>query len=83
MNRAALHKISYGLYIVTSGLDGKYNGQIANSIIQAASKPATVAVCINKENYTHELITSSRKFTVSILTEAAPMTFIEIGRAHV
>jgi flavin reductase (DIM6/NTAB) family NADH-FMN oxidoreductase RutF/rubredoxin len=76
MNRAALHKISYGLYIVTSGLDGKYNGQIANSIIQAASKPATVAVCINKENYTHALITSSRKFTVSILTEAAPMTFI-------
>jgi len=28
MNRAALHKISYGLYIVTSGQDGKFNGQI-------------------------------------------------------
>lgn len=76
MNRAALHKISYGLYIVTSGQDGKFNGQIANSIIQVSSKPATVAVCINKENYTHELIKSSRKFTVSILSEAAPMTFI-------
>jgi len=76
MNRAALHKISYGVYIVTSGQDGKFNGQIANSIIQVSSKPATVAVCINKENYTHELIKSSRKFTVSILSEAAPMTFI-------
>ncbi len=76
MNRAALHHISYGLYIVTSGQGGKFNGQIANSIIQVTSKPATVAICINKENYTHELIKSSRKFTVSIVSEAAPMTFI-------
>ncbi len=76
MNRKALHQISYGLYIVTSGADGKFNGQIANSIVQVTSRPATVAVCINKENYTHELIRSSRKFTVSIVTENAPMTFI-------
>lgn len=76
MNRAALHHISYGLYVVTSGQDGKFGGQIANSIVQATSKPATMAICINKENYTHELIKSSRKFTVSIVSEAAPMTFI-------
>jgi len=76
MNRAALHQISYGVYIVTSGKDGKFNGQIANSIIQATAKPATLAICINKENFTHELIGSSRKFVVSILSEAAPMTFI-------
>ena len=76
MNRAALHKISYGLYIVTSGQEGKFNGQIANSIVQATSKPASLVICINKENYTHELIRQSRKFTVSIVSEAAPMTFI-------
>jgi flavin reductase (DIM6/NTAB) family NADH-FMN oxidoreductase RutF/rubredoxin len=76
MNRAALHKISYGLYIVTSGQEGKFNGQIANSIVQATSKPATLVICINRENYTHELIRQSRKFTVSIVSEAAPMTFI-------
>ena len=76
MNRSALHKISYGLYIVTSGQEGKFNGQIANSIVQATSKPASLVICINKENYTHELIRQSRKFTVSIVSEAAPMTFI-------
>jgi flavin reductase (DIM6/NTAB) family NADH-FMN oxidoreductase RutF/rubredoxin len=76
MNRAALHKISYGLYIVTSGQEGKFNGQIANSIVQATSKPATLAICINRENYTHDLIRQSRKFIVSIVSEAAPMTFI-------
>ena len=76
MNRSALHKISYGLYVVTSGQDGKFNGQIANSMFQVTSNPATVAISINKENYTHELIKLSRKFVVSILSEEAPMTFI-------
>src|SRR5208283_5576868 len=76
MNRAALHKISYGIYIVTSGQDGKFNGQIANSMFQVTSNPATIAISINKENYTHELIRLSRKFVISILSEAAPMTFI-------
>jgi flavin reductase (DIM6/NTAB) family NADH-FMN oxidoreductase RutF/rubredoxin len=76
MNRAALHKISYGLYIVTSGRDGKFNGQIANSMFQVTSNPATIAISINKENYTHELIKLSRKFVISILSEEAPMTFI-------
>jgi ferric-chelate reductase [NAD(P)H] len=76
MNRAALYKISYGLYIVTSGQDGKFNGQVANSMFQVTSNPATVAISINKENYTHELIKLSRKFVVSILSEATPMTFI-------
>jgi flavin reductase (DIM6/NTAB) family NADH-FMN oxidoreductase RutF/rubredoxin len=76
MNRAALHKISYGLYIVTSGQDGKFNGQIANSMFQVTSDPATVAISINKQNYTNELIKLSRKFVVSILSEETPMTFI-------
>jgi flavin reductase (DIM6/NTAB) family NADH-FMN oxidoreductase RutF len=58
---------------VTSGQDGKFNGQIANSMFQVTSNPATIAISINKENYTHELIKLSRKFAVSILAEAAPM----------
>jgi flavin reductase (DIM6/NTAB) family NADH-FMN oxidoreductase RutF/rubredoxin len=76
MNKAALHKISYGLYVVTSGQDGKFNGQIANSMFQVTSDPATVAISINKQNYTNELIKLSRKFVVSVLSESAPMPFI-------
>jgi flavin reductase (DIM6/NTAB) family NADH-FMN oxidoreductase RutF/rubredoxin len=76
MNRAALHKITYGLYIITAGQNGKFNGQIANSLFQVTSNPATIAVSINKENYTHELITASCKFAVSVLSQDAPMTFI-------
>jgi rubredoxin/flavin reductase (DIM6/NTAB) family NADH-FMN oxidoreductase RutF len=45
-------------------------------MFQVTSNPATMAISINKENYTHGLIKLSRKFVVSILAEAAPMNFI-------
>ena len=76
MNKIALYKITYGLYIVTSGQDGKFNGQIANSMFQVTSNPGSIAISINKENYTHELIKLSRKFVISILALSAPMNFI-------
>jgi flavin reductase (DIM6/NTAB) family NADH-FMN oxidoreductase RutF len=76
MNTFAFRKISYGLYVVTSGKEGKYNGQIANTVFQVTSEPPTLAVSINKQNFTHEHIRESRKFTASILSEAAPMTMI-------
>ena len=76
MNKSVLHKITYGLYIISSGQNGKFNGQIGNTLFQVTSDPPTIASSINKENYTHELIKLSRKFTVSILSQAAPMAFI-------
>jgi flavin reductase (DIM6/NTAB) family NADH-FMN oxidoreductase RutF/rubredoxin len=76
MNKAAFYKLSYGLYIVTAGAEGRFNGQIANTVFQVTSEPCTVAVSINKLNFTHECIRSGRRFAVSILTETAPMTLI-------
>lgn len=76
MNKKAFYTISYGIYVVSSGNDGKFNGQIANTVFQVTSEPPTVAVSINKQNYTHELITASGKFTASVLDEEAPMTMI-------
>lgn len=76
MNKAALYKLSYGLYVITSGEPGKFNGQIANTVFQVTSEPPTVAVSINKQNYTHECILDCRQFAVSILSEAASMTMI-------
>jgi len=76
MNKGAFYKLSYGLYVITSGEGGKFNGQIANTVFQVTSEPPTVAVSINKANYTHEFIRSSRRFAVSILEEATPMTMI-------
>jgi flavin reductase (DIM6/NTAB) family NADH-FMN oxidoreductase RutF/rubredoxin len=76
MNKKALHKISYGLYVICSKNNGKINGQIANAIFQVAAEPSKIAVSINKQNLTHEYIEKSNCFTVSILSENTPMSFI-------
>ena len=75
MNLEALHKISYGMYIITSGKE-RCNGQIANTVFQVTSEPETVAVCINRDNLTHELIEQSQIFAVSALSKDAPLKFI-------
>ncbi len=76
MNTKALWKISYGIYIVSSRKDNKFNGQIANTVFQITSEPPTIAVSICKTNLTHEYITASKIFTASILSQEAPMQFI-------
>lgn len=76
MDLSALFKINYGLYIVSSKKDERFNGQIANAVMQVTSDPPKVAVCLNKNNLTHEFIESSNLFTVSILSKETPLTFI-------
>jgi flavin reductase (DIM6/NTAB) family NADH-FMN oxidoreductase RutF len=78
MDKTALFKISYGLYIVSSSLDGRSNGQIANTVFQVTSEPPTIAVAINKQNYTHGFISESKKFSVSVLEKETPMPFIGV-----
>ena len=76
MDSKAFHKISYGLYLVCSKKGDKFNGQIANTVIQVTSDPPKIAVAINKENLTHEFIGESKVLSVSILSKEAPMKFI-------
>jgi ferric-chelate reductase [NAD(P)H] len=76
MDTSALHKLSYGVYIVSSTKDGRYNGQIANTVFQVTGEPPTIAVSINRSNLTWEYIKASRVFAVSALCEATPMVFI-------
>ena len=72
IDRRAFRDLSYGLYIVTSRDQEKMNGQIINTAIQVTSDPPRLAVIINKKNLTHEFITKSRIFAVSVLEEATP-----------
>ncbi|MDD5455819.1 MAG: rubredoxin [Candidatus Margulisbacteria bacterium] len=76
IQREVLNDISYGMYIVSSQKEGRYNAQIANVVFQVTSEPIQLALCINKKNLTHEYIESSGMFGISILEEAADMPFI-------
>ena len=75
LDRKVFRDLSYGLYIVTSRDGEKINGQVVNTVIQVTSDPPRVAVIVNKKNLTHEYISTSRVFGVSILAESAPMSF--------
>lgn len=76
MNLNALRSMSYGMYIVSSGKDGLYNGQIANTVFQITSDPTVIGVSINKQNLTHEFIEKSKGFSLSILNTDADFKFI-------
>ena len=69
MNTFALFKIGYGLYILTANEQGKDNGCIVNTVMQVTSDPCQIAVCVNKNNYTCEMIQHTKKFNVSVLAE--------------
>lgn len=65
--RGALYSLSYGLFIVTSRNNGRFNGQACNTVIQVTSEPARIALAINKQNLTHEFITASQVLAVTVL----------------
>jgi flavin reductase (DIM6/NTAB) family NADH-FMN oxidoreductase RutF/rubredoxin len=69
-SRAALEKIGYGLYVVTSKDGNKINGQCANTVFQITSQPPIIAVGINKRNLTHEYVLKSGVLAISILRDS-------------
>ncbi len=76
MNTTALFKISYGLYVIASRDGARMNAQIANTAIQTTSEPPTISVTIHKKNLTHEFISKSGLFSVSVLAQDTPLNFI-------
>ena len=71
MNKKAMYKLSYGLFVLTAKEAKKDNGCIINTAIQAASEPNQLSICVNKANYTHDMIQRTGKFTVSVLSQDA------------
>lgn len=63
----ALFRITYGLFIVSSGDRNHGNGFISNTVFQVTSNPPQFVICCNKDNFTAGLIGKSGVFSVSIL----------------
>ncbi len=73
----ALFNIGYGLYVVTSNDGKKDNGLIVNAITQVTDSPNRIAVCINKQNYSHHVIKQTGKMNVNCLSVEAPFKVFE------
>lgn len=76
MNNSAFRALSYGVYILSTWDDGRPTGCTVNSVMQITSSPATIAVSVNKNNYTHDCIQNSKMFAVSVLHEQSDPSII-------
>ena len=77
MDDKALHKITYGLFLLTASENGKDNGCIINTAIQAASTPTQICIAVNKANKTHDMIVRTRSFNVSSITTSADFSLFQ------
>lgn len=77
LDKRAVQRLEYGLYAVTSFDGVKDNGFICNTVTQVASNPLSVAVSINKSNYSHDVIKKTGLMNVSALTENTDFSVIE------
>ena len=77
MDKRAMYKLSYGLYVVTTKEGEHANGCIVNTAIQAASEPNQICVCVNKANYTNEMLLRTGVFNVSVISRAADFSLYQ------
>lgn len=56
MNNKTMHKLSYGLFVLTAKEGDKDNGCIVNTAIQLTSEPQMISVAVNKNNLTCDMI---------------------------
>ncbi len=73
----ALFNIGYGLYVVTSNDGKKDNGLIVNTVTQVTNTPNRIAVCINKDNYSHHVIKQTGVMNINCLSQDAPFSVFE------
>ena len=76
MDKAAFHKLTYGMYVVSSLRDGKPVGCIANTFAQVTSSPAQASIALNKENFTTQGVRETGAFEVVALAQSASMELI-------
>lgn len=77
MDKKALYKLSYGVFMLSTKTKSKVNGCITNTCIQVANSPERVAISVLNSNYTCDLIKESGVFALSLLDETCTFETIK------
>ncbi len=72
IEKEAMYKLTYGLFVLTTTDGEKQNGCIVNTVSMITDNPKRITVFVNKANYTEELLRKTGILNVSILTEKTP-----------
>ena len=76
MDKKAMYDIGYGLYVLTAKEGEKQSGCIINTAMQVTSTPNRIAIAVNKQNHTHDMISRTKAFNLSVLGEGAGFDLI-------
>lgn len=71
MDKSAIFKISYGLYVLSAKNADKFNACIINTFMQITDNPLTAIISVNKSNFTHDLIMKNKECNISVLSTGA------------
>ena len=72
IEKEAMYKLTYGLFVLTTTDGEKQNGCIVNTVSMITDSPKRITVFVNNANYSAELLKKTGIFNVSVLTESAP-----------
>ena len=76
MDAKAMFSFSYGLYVVSAN-DGENVGAcLINTALQVTGDPLQVAVTLNKQNHTTQVVKAAEHFTLTVVSKTADMPFI-------
>jgi len=76
MDLSVLFKLSYGMYIIGADDNSRPAGCIVNTVFQITSENPILALSMNKDNYTFEVMKRTGKFSISIISEQTPPVVI-------
>jgi flavin reductase (DIM6/NTAB) family NADH-FMN oxidoreductase RutF len=83
---AAMSNLSHGVYVLGSRRGRQANAMTASWVCRAGGRPPSVAVAVRNDRYSHEIISESGVFSLSILRDdqvAAATHFAETsGEYH-
>ena len=77
MDKKAIYKLTYGVFMLAAKNGEKSNGCITNTCIQVASNPLRVAVAVLNTNLTCDYIKESGRFTASLLDQTCTFQTIQ------
>ena len=79
IDKKAYDKLDYPLALLSTTVDGKYQGCIINSLHQATSSfPARFTITVNKDHETAKAIEKSGTFSATLLAEDFPKEMMDL-----
>lgn len=77
VEKNAMFKLSYGLFVLTAKDGERENGCIINTVTQVTDTPKRISIAVNKANLTHDMIYKTGIFNISILSVDTPFSVFQ------